>query len=404
MNQQKILLLTTYPIKDPRHGGQKRGAAINDMYERNFAAVRHSAVFSRSFYAVYDTDDIPLGPQSEAKIAQSPLTGDIVSGRAIYDDPKVKEKMSRLLLDFKPDIIHIEQPFPYLGLRPLLEELGMQPKVIFGSQNIEAPMKREILEGVGVPEVAIAEAEDLIDQLEKELTAASDLVVACTKEDMKAHQAMGARRAVLAPNGVAPVKADEQARQYWQRKFSRMGVEQTVLFVGSAHPPNWTGFLDMVGKGLGFVPRQARIVVAGSISDYFEREISADALNIEDATFWLRAYSAGRLSERRLVALIQQSDVMLLPITEGGGSNLKTAEAILADKKVITTTHALRSFEWFKNFPNVWIADTQKAFQQSIAEALQAPYTQRTAEQKAQAKQVSWEYCLTDMVKEAAKL
>lgn len=402
MTHKRILLLTTYPIKNPRHGGQKRADAIYQAYKRHFSVVRHSAVFYRGFYSDYGKQDIFLSGSSEQSVERSPLTGDIICGEAIYRDDTVKSKMKKILLGLHPDIIHIEQPFPYLGLKPLLEELGLHPKIVFGSQNIEAPMKREILENAGVEESKIAEYEGVISRLEADMSKESDLVVACTPDDRTAHAAMGARNLVLAKNGVAPFRSSPQAKSYWQKRFH--DINTTILFVGSAHPPNWAGFMTMVGKGLGFIPYSSRIVVAGSICDFFDREIKPDALNIEDATFWLRAISAGRLSEERLGALIEQADIILLPITEGGGSNLKTAEAILADKKVVTTSHALRSFEWFADFPNVWVADNKRLFQKSIVEALGATRRERTKAQTNTAKQVLWENCLSDLIDGVKKI
>lgn len=404
MKQHRVLLLTTYPITNPQHGGQKRSYAIYEAYKSQGASVKHSAIFFKGFYSSYGPDDIGLGPQSEALVAQSPLTGDIVSGEAIYNDPKVKSKMSLLLSTFKPTIIHLEQPFTYLGLKPLLEEMKLHPKLVFGSQNIEAPMKTEILESVNAPKEMIVATERQIHELEEELTRASDLVVACTPDDLEVHKKMGAKRLALAPNGIAEIETTQRERQFWKDTFKKHKVTRKVLFVGSAHPPNWTGFLFMVGKGLGFIPANTRIVLAGSICDYFDREISADNLDIADATFWLRAMSAGRLSEPRLGALIQESDIILLPITEGGGSNLKTAEAILANKKVIATTHALRSFEWFADFPNVWVADTPAKFRAAIVDALDAPVVERTAAQQQQAERVKWQSRLAEMMKEVKAL
>lgn len=401
---KRILVFTTYPIKKPQHGGQKRTYAIVEAYKANFSAVRHCAVFFGGSYADSGQYDITLSAASQQLASQAPLTGDIICGQAIYQDSKVKRKVTNLLRDFRPDIIHIEQPYVYLGLKPLLQELGITPKLIFGSQNIEAPMKREILEGANTPEQSIAQAVKIIADVEAELTRDSQLVVACTKEDLRAHAQLEARKLVLAPNGISTIKTSKSAQQHWQKVFSNVGVTSKVLFVGSAHPPNWTGFLDMVGKGLGFIPHNTRLVLAGSICDYFEREILEDAPDIEDATFWLRAYSAGRLSEDRLGALIKQSDVMLLPITEGGGSNLKTAEAILANKKVVTTSHALRSFEWFKDFPNVWVADSKQEFCESITVALKTPFVERTDAQTKQTQRVKWESCLADLVKEVKAL
>ena len=404
MTSKKILIVGTYPIRMPQHGGQKRTEAIYLAYQKHFKKVKYCAVFHRGFYKKYSTDDIPLSLHGEQLVQASPLTGDIVCGEAIYNDNTVRKKFVKLLRTFQPDIIHIEQPFPYIGLEPLLRDLGLTPKLIFGSQNIEAPMKREILEGAHVPEQNIESAVKIIENVEATLTLHSDLVVACTTEDLEVYSQAKARKLVLAPNGISDIKIDRASLQYWQKVFDKAGIVRKVLFVGSAHPPNWTGFLDMVGKGLGFIPHDTRLVLAGSICDYFEREISEESPNIEDATFWLRAYSAGRLSEARLGALIEQSDVMLLPITEGGGSNLKTAEAILANKKVVTTSHALRSFEWFKDFPNVWVADTKQKFQTSITAALKTSFINRTHEQEKQVQKVKWESCLADLVKEVSTL
>ena len=404
MRNKRILVLSTYPIKNPQHGGQKRTRAIYDAYKHNFVTVRHSAVFYKVFYSDYDADDIALSPASEQLVMQSPLTGDIVCGKAIFNDQVVKAKMKLLIKAFRPEAIHIEQPFQYLGIKPLLAELKLTPKIIFGSQNIEAPMKREILEGIGVADADIKPIEAIIGELEKRLSKECDLLVACTPNDLQAHRKMGAKHTVLASNGIAKLVPASESRKAWRSKFSSLGVKRYALFVGSAHPPNWTGFTDMVGKGMGFVPHDARIVAGGSISDYFDREVYPSRQTIEDATFWLRVFSAGRLSEERLSGLIQESDVILLPITEGGGSNLKTAEAIIANKKVVATEHALRSFEWFRDFPNVWVAKNQKEFQTSIVEALGSPYIERTKSQNKLAQTVEWKYCLAQMIEEVNKL
>lgn len=404
MINKNILIIGTYPIKKPAHGGQKRLDAIYRNYQRKYSQVQYTAVFYKGFYDNYSHDDIALSDQGELLVQQSPLTGDIVCGEAIYDDQKVKSQFTKILHNFKPDIIHIEQPYPYLGLKKLLSELDINVKIVFGSQNIEGPMKSEMLEGYNVPKSEIVKIEQKINDIETELSQDCDLLVACTQSDLDAHKKMGAKRLVLAPNGVDVTIPTEVATNKWKGKFQRGGIEKTVLFVGSAHPPNWFGFLDMVGKGLGFVPFDTRIVIAGSVSDIFSKEIVKDSVSIEDATFWLRAYSAGRLSEDDLSAIIGLSDVIILPITEGGGSNLKTAEAIIADKKVVATSHALRSFEWFQDFPNVWVADTKEQFQKAILEALEAPKTKRSAAQKSQAEKVLWANCMADLMKEASKL
>lgn len=402
--KKRILVIGTYPIILPQHGGQKRLSAIVEEYKKRIAEVKYVSVFFDGFYSKYSSDDIPLGKVGRDLVYASPLTGDIICGKAIFEDPVVKQKFTKLLRTFSPDIIHIEQPYPYFGLKPLLAELKMTPTIVFGSQNVEGPMKDDILRGYGTDRGLIDDAVEQINNIELALSRDADLVVACTKDDLRAHKAMGAKRLVLAPNGVAEPLIQKSALQHWSRLFAEKGIDQTAIFVGSAHPPNWAGFTSMIGKALGFVLNNQRIVIAGSISDYAGREIGLDKLSIAESTFWLRAYSAGRLSESRLVGLIEQSDVILLPITEGGGSNLKTAEAIISDKKVVTTSHALRSFEWFKDYPNVWVADSPIEFRKAISDAFEATSIERTKEQKKLAESVLWRNCLRAMTEEVSSL
>lgn len=401
---KRILILTTYPIKNPQHGGQKRTKAIFDAYSRTFKQVVHSSVYYRGFYKYTEKYDFMLSKTGELQVMQSPLTGDIVCGMAIYDDLKVKHKMKKLLKNLKPDIIHLEQPYSYLGLKLLLKEINISPKIIYGSQNVEAPMKREILESANVIESEVVMYEKLLNNLESDLSRICDLLLACTVDDIKIYKEFGAKNVILSPNGIYKPIVKKKYSNYWNKKFSRLGIEQIILFVGSAHPPNWTGFLQIIGKGLGFIPYNTRMVLAGSISDYFVREIKIGKSNILDSTFWLRASSAGRLKEESLGALINISDVIILPITEGGGSNLKTAEAIVSGKKVVTTSHALRSFEWFKDFPNVWVADDPNTFRKYIVEALRTPFQKRSNIQIDLVKQVEWSKCLVNTVEAVVKL
>jgi len=403
MVNKRILVVGTYPIKLAQHGGQKRLEAIVAAYQKTFAQVRYVAVFYKGFYKDYTTYDIPLGPSGEAEVQRSPFTGDIVSGEAIYSDPVVKKRMTAHLAELQPDIIHIEQPYAYLGLKKLLKELDLHPKLVFGSQNIEAPMKREILEGNGSTPDFTKTAVKIIDDIESELARSADLVAAVTPHDCDVHKTQGAKRIVLAQNGIAPIHSSSEAVRYWQERFAREHVTKTALFVGSAHPPNWAGFQTMVSLGVGFVPFNARLLLAGSISDYFDSTI-VDRSNMYHVTFWQRVISCGRLSDDRLSALLKVADVIMLPITEGGGSNLKTAEALIADKPIVATSHAFRSYEEFRSFPNVYIADKPDDFRAAILTAFSSHKKPRSPAQQDKVKAVLWESRLQQLVSEVKSL
>lgn len=400
---KRVLIINTFPIVKPMSGGQKRQAAIVEAYAKAFDKVRYVSVFFKEHHKQYSQWDIPLPDELTETMRRSPHTGDIVCGKAIYDNPTVKGRMAALLKDFRPDIIQIEQAFPYFGLKPLLEEMGLKPTLVYSSHNVEAPHKAEILRSTGMTEAEVKPVIKELKAVELDLVKEAGLVIACTETDRKFFAEHGAKKTVVARNGMAPIQATESELSYWRDYFAERGIAKKVLFVGAAHPPNWVGFEDMVGYGIGFLPFDARLFMIGGICDYFENNIREE-YNPVHLTFWQRVIACGRLSEDRMNALISLADVIVLPITEGGGSNLKTAEAVLANKAVVATSHAFRSFEELKSLPNIYIADTKPAFQAAVAKALREPLKARTAGQEALAESVLWKNCLKDAVKEVTKL
>lgn len=401
MINKKILIVSNYPVIEARDGGQKRGAAIVEEYSKVFKEVKSVAVF-RGRYPKYQKDDIFVPSDGGWEGGLVPFVGDIIASEAIYNDPKVKAKMTRILKQFKPDIIQIEQTFPYMGLKPLLVSLGMQPTIILSSHNIEYSHKQEILQSLGVKPSVYRPVVEKIKQAEEAICKDAALVIAVTEHDMKIHRAMGAKNLVVAPNGIAKSIPSQKAADYWKNYCKKRSINHTVAFVGSAHPPNWVGFLQTVGEGVGFLPADTRLLLAGSISDYFQENFTDRTPS--QITFWQRVIPIGRLSEDRLAGLIQNADVLILPITEGGGSNLKTAEAVLSGRKVVATSFAFRSFEQYQNLPNIYIADKPAEFRKAIIKAIDAPLIERTPSQLRLAEKVQWKHCLQPAVKGAAAL
>lgn len=397
----KILIVSTYPIKNAQHGGQRRVAAIVKGYKKRFKKVKFVAVYSPDYYRHHGPDDIAVKRNIREEIKNSPFTGDVICGNAIYGDPYTKKKMIEILKSFKPDIIQIEQVFPYLGLKPLLEDMKFYPKIVLSSHNIEYSHKKSILDNSSFSHQS-DKVTKLIKECEENLAREADSVVAVSEDDAIALKKMGAKKVVVAPNGIAQKSATAKDKSYWQAFKARHKLSKVAVFVGSAHPPNWHGFEVMVGDRLGFLPRDKKIIFAGSISDYFVDNYKG--LRPEYVTFWLRAYAAGRVSDESLAGLIDEADVILLPITEGGGSNLKTAEAILSGKKIVATSYAFRSFEAYLGLPNIFIADSPTDFKDAILRAFEAKYVVRTAEQVELAAKVQWQHCLTPMVEEVSLL
>ena len=229
------------------------------------------------------------------------------------------------------------------------------------------------------------------------------MVIAVSDEDAAEYKKLGAKKVVIAPNGIDglyPNSNNSPTRAHL--KEGAYIVTKKILFIGSAHPPNWIGFEKMVSLKLGFLPTYARIYIAGGVSDYLMKTINSHS--IEDLTFWQRAIACGRVGEKKLNNLLTDTDVIILPITEGGGSNLKTAEAFIANKKIVATSYAMRAYEYLASMPNLFIADKPEDFRKAIVEALDAKFISRSTEEDKLVQKVLWENCLEHMMQEVAKL
>jgi glycosyltransferase involved in cell wall biosynthesis len=100
------------------------------------------------------------------------------------------------------------------------------------------------------------------------------------------------------------------------------------------------------------------------------------------------------------------STIVLLPIVETGGSNLKTAEAILSGKIVIATSIALRGYEEFKDEPYIIIANTPDDFKSAIKKCLRKDFSytfssDRTGEKY---KKLLWNHSLENIPTTVLKL
>ena len=151
MRHNKVLIIGSYPVVNPQHGGQKRAKAILDFYKREFGDAKYVGVFHRGQYTEWSKDDLPLGdPDIIAAVDKKPYASEIICGEAVDKDIHVRSYLAKMLLEYHPTVIHIEQPFVYLGLKPLLSELGLKPFIVFGSQNIEYILKRRIFKNLKV--------------------------------------------------------------------------------------------------------------------------------------------------------------------------------------------------------------------------------------------------------------
>jgi glycosyltransferase involved in cell wall biosynthesis len=104
--------------------------------------------------------------------------------------------------------------------------------------------------------------------------------------------------------------------------------------------------------------------------------------------------AVGVVGEERLQRYIRETDVVVLPIRSGGGSNLKTAEALYARKKIVATSFSFRGFEAFRHFPGVHVADNPDSFERAMLKAVQDSEVNYSWQQRKQLERLLWTNCL----------
>lgn len=399
-----VLLLAPYPIRRPRHGGQLRASAMAVAYKTAGFAVRSVGFYQPDAYDEIDIgpNDVPFPMDSRFRLyrgERSPWLADFLTGLFATSDERVFHKIA-LGFASNVQVIQIEQPWLY----PLARKLQLEvPQcrgalLVFSTQNIEAPMKRDILRKLGgglVSEQAIAD----IDALEQEAAQQSDLCLAVTAEDAEVLQRFGATKTYLAPNGISPWVAETESLEFWR---ARLPTQPWPIFIASAHPPNFTGFIAAVGDSLACIPPGSKLVVAGGVGPYLIKELSNARwrdLNLS------RLLMLGILDDKDLAAVKSLAHAFLLPIGAGGGSNIKTAEALYSGRPVVCTSTALRGFEDYRALPEVTVADSPPAFQAAIRLVLgQTGRAETAADFRKVRKKLTWEACLSPVPGEVLRM
>lgn len=335
---RRVLQLSTYPIAHPNHGGQIRVSEIKNILISSGFQVYNCSI-SESGHTHYNTeDDIIITIEDINKVVQTPFCGDLATAflcdTGIYYD-FIRQKIE--LTD--PDILFIEQPWLWPAVRRYIKETSANKgiKIIYSSHNIEYKTKKSILQDHGIYD------EDLVSKIydiELDLCKHSDLVISVSDSDAQELNLMGSSNTIIARNGVRNIK-NLGSNDFLISKA--LPGKKFALFVGSAYPPNAVGFWRMVNNSLSFLRDDELIIIAGGVSDIIMSYGEIDS-GIRFQHNKSKIVLFGQVSNNLLDRLIRTASVIILPIISGGGSNLKTAEAIASYKPVIATETACRGY------------------------------------------------------------
>lgn len=383
-----IVGFTTYPIKFPIHGGQRRVHAFAEHYRSIGILFESVCIFEPEIYESREVGryDLPLEP-FRSEFSDVPLIGDLLSGLYAAGQTRIVDHFLRVLLEKQPCAITLEQPFMWPLVKKLREHAEIKKiPLIYSSQNWESPLKKVMLLNAGVERKTVGLVENKINELEREAVAGSDLIFAVSESDAKIYAILAPKKAVcIVRNGVnrPPTAGLSVPNELMNQRY--------FFFVGSAYPPNIDGICSLVfDGGIFFVPPQKSFAICGGVAHGISRDARYQqflAANTERVHFF------EKISDDELNAIKASAHAFLLPIEFGGGSNLKTAEALASGKWVIATSTSLRGFEEFADEPGVIVADGRTQFRKAAMQVYRKPALQLSAEARARRDAVYWDHC-----------
>lgn len=387
----KILQLTNYPTSKPQHGGQIRARQLAEALRRAGHEVKAVAVYPKDAYKSDSQDDVIFAPDSPFWRSEIDFLSDYLSGIYAAEDREAFGSLARTAAEHRPDVIISEHPWLMQVARKLADAQGGS-KLVYSSHNVEFRLKRGILDKAKISPQDRARLVHEIEQLEHDAVRHADLVIACTTADADYYRdhVAGCPEVVVAGNGVEPFACKPARVEAWRHFFGA----PFPVFVSSAHIPNASGFWEMMTPGLTFLRPDERVIVVGGVSNLIDQIKGFEAYAAVNRS---RMEVMGLMEKSELQALVTAAHAIMLPIVEGEGSNLKTAEALEAGCSIVGTTKAFRGFEEAKRLPHVHIADEPEAFRRKVREVLDAPRYDRGTPEAVRAR-FYWAQLLSEAV------
>ncbi|MDI1296264.1 MAG: glycosyltransferase [bacterium] len=393
----KILTLSTYPTEKATHGGQRRLSNIVHVltsagHDVRVAGVLGHPSYEKSPYFLNYPGDIIF----KQFLERSTLMEDwAISQLMVQNDTFFRALADRI--DWNPDLIITEQPWLFDFARKFNKlRLRGKARIYYSSQNIESELKFEIAKRwFGSREAANFQQKIL----ECELTAIrfADGVFCVSQGDLEWTSKNSRKTPILAANGVADgIASFDDIRA----ANALTGAKPFALYCASGHPPNIDGFFEIFGNGAGCFPPNAKLVVAGGAGEAIQNSPDFQRAGGISSVY----LNAGTVDEGMLRGLLATAHIILLPITHGGGTNLKSAEAIWSGRYVVGTQASMRGFEHFADSRGIVIANDGRSFACAIRDFFLKPRLELTVEQREQRRSVLWEETLLSIVKEVSEL
>ena len=234
-------------------------------------------------------------------------------------------ELRRRVETFAPDWLLLDSWAGYLPASALAREIGRP--LVYRSQNVEHRYYRELRRVArGTMKITLALKALRLFSAEREIRRTVDLVADISADDTSEWDRLGgAGHALVVP----PI---------WLGRAAEAGTERDIdlLFVGNLHTPNnveglrWftSEVLPILHRRMA--PRALRVVFAGS---------EPDAAGL---ALWRKAGIVCAPNPADVSVFYSRARVVINPLRQGSGVNIKTIEALASGRPVVTTPAAIR--------------------------------------------------------------
>lgn len=392
----RVLILAPWPLRIPRHGGQLRAAAVVQAYRDAGHDVQTISFYDPNHVKPEEVWPGDLTPTPGViGLLQTPdsANSEMASWRAMAAAQDNFDRIVARLRSVQPDLLQFEEPVFWPIVKRLQAEGHLAGiAVAHSSYNFETLAWR--LRGLLGTPVKAGTVRDLA-LFEREIARQCDVIFAVSQEDASEFRKLGARTVVVAENGVGSLerRATPPLDAYLPSNVPY------ALFVSSAHPPNARGFIELAELAKGHPLRDGELLICGTVGTIIRGMSHLRSISrIMD-----RARILGWVDTTLLDALYAGSQVVVLPKIHGGGSNLKTAEALASGRPIVATRNAFIGFERFADLSNVCIIDEPELFWQRVNEWLAGPFAGESRSPETMSG-LLWSECLKPMVRAAEEV
>jgi len=379
-----IIILSTYPETNAVNGGQARIAQIKRFYQNQGCKAEIIGISASLDYPL-NKNFVPTPSHEKfTKLYKDTESiQDFIVGELSLSDSSIRQQLIKKIT-YTPNIIQVEHPWLFKFAQYIKDNLYKDAKLVYSSHNIESKLKASLLKHN--PRRMIL---NKINQIELNAIKNADYVITVSKDNKNYADQYSKKNTLIAPNGASLNDTKENLS-------SSISSFRYCLFFGSKYQPNIDGFFEMFDGVFGSLPPDQKLLIAGDVS----YAIATDKRYVSNPNLANRSVIMGRLPRAQLSSLIKFAHCIVIPIKEGDGTSLKTAEALLSGNYILTTTIGIRGFEVYSHEKNgVFIADNSIVFKKNLQRIMQLKPLALSSHDQGQRGKILWDNCLLPLKK-----